>query len=805
MLLASVWMLSGNAAEPTGYYTSCEGHHGQALLSALSSKIASHTKVSYDNLWSVYKDSDMRPDGTLWDIYTTKAWPSNFTKCGNYKVIGDCVNKEHSLPKSWWGGGKSTPQYSDAYHLYPTDGRVNGQRSNFPYGECSGGSRLANNGSVRALGRLGSSTFSGYSGTVFEPDDEYKGDLARTYFYMATAYNSQIGGWTQGNGNQFFAGNSYPVFKTWSLELLLKWHRQDPVSQKEIDRNEAVYKHQKNRNPYIDHPELVEYIWGSKNTVDWTLNATADPEIVTPAEGTLIAVGTTATGVTRSRKVAVKGASLTEVLTLSVAGSGFSVTPTSVSAADANKGTEVTVSYRSTATGDAGGQLILRSGSVTRAVTLTASAVDGIPAGPAVNISDTSFDAVWSNIDAENATYTLTVSRGGSPVEGFPKSVSARAESYTVTDLEPETAYTYTVSNGTLTSDPVAVTTLAPIPSIQFLFDGDLEFFAEPGQPSEVAEILADIENIPGDITLTVTAPFQLSLDKADWKTQIVLAPGQDRFYMRLFGSTEGEYSTTLLAEAEDFTDDFTDVDGTIAVPVIEPTFIEDFEKGVSGSYDDKEYTGSACKWNTDAYITKETGKGGPYNGLICARMNKNKGGHLTMLEDKLNGMGVLTFQAKPWDGDESKYPADITVSVSSDHGTTWEEVGKVTISADDAASPAYRKYSVTINRRGSLRMKMEQSTNARTLIDDIALTDCRTSGIQEAMEAEYHSWDAYCRNGRLVLESREDGTDVATVYSMDGVLRHSGAIARGTTEIAVAPGLYLVVVRDFTRTVLVK
>lgn len=318
LFLASIWMLSGNAAEPTGYYTSCEGYHGQALLSALSSKIASHTNVGYDGLWNVYKDSDMRPDGTLWDIYTTKAWPASFTKCGNYKLIGDCVNREHSLPKSWWGKGKST-QYSDAFHLYPTDGKVNGQRSNFPYGECSGGSRLANNGNIRALGRLGSSTFPGYSGTVFEPDDEYKGDLARTYFYMATAYNSQIGRWTQGNGNQFFAGNSFPVFKSWSLELLLKWHRQDPVSQKEIDRNEGVYKHQKNRNPYIDHPELVEYIWGTKNTVDWTLNATADPEIVSPAEGTIVAVGTTATGVTRSRKVAVKGASLTEALSLSVA------------------------------------------------------------------------------------------------------------------------------------------------------------------------------------------------------------------------------------------------------------------------------------------------------------------------------------------------------------------------------------------------------------------------------------------------------------------------------------------------------
>lgn len=100
LLIASAWMLNGVAAEPTGYYTSCEGYHGQALLSALSSKIASHTNVGYDGLWNVYKDSDMRPDGTLWDIYTTKAWPASFSKCGNYKLIGDCVNREHSLPKS---------------------------------------------------------------------------------------------------------------------------------------------------------------------------------------------------------------------------------------------------------------------------------------------------------------------------------------------------------------------------------------------------------------------------------------------------------------------------------------------------------------------------------------------------------------------------------------------------------------------------------------------------------------------------------------------------------------------------------
>ena len=232
--------------------------------------------MGYDGLWNVNKQSDIRPDGTLWDIYTTKAWPSNFTKCGNYKSIGDCVNREHSMPKSVWSGGKSA-QYSDAFHLYPTDGKVNGQRSSYPYGECANGTRLANNGSVQALGKLGTSTFSGYSGKVFEPDDQYKGDLARSYFYMATCYNNLIGSWTQGEMGNMMGGNNYPVFKTWAVNLLLKWARQDEVSQKEIDRNEAIYSFQKNRNPFIDHPELAEYIWGDKKGLAFDVNTAVTP------------------------------------------------------------------------------------------------------------------------------------------------------------------------------------------------------------------------------------------------------------------------------------------------------------------------------------------------------------------------------------------------------------------------------------------------------------------------------------------------------------------------------------------------
>lgn len=156
---------------------------------------------------------------------------------------------------------------SDAFHVYPTDGKVNGQRSNYPFGECANGTTLS-----KGLGKLGSSTFAGYSGTVFEPVDEYKGDFARTYFYFATRYENIM----TSIGGESFSGNKYPALSAWSQELFLKWHRQDPVSEKERIRNNAVEKHQKNRNPFIDYPELAEHIWGTKKGVPWSFTSGVD-------------------------------------------------------------------------------------------------------------------------------------------------------------------------------------------------------------------------------------------------------------------------------------------------------------------------------------------------------------------------------------------------------------------------------------------------------------------------------------------------------------------------------------------------
>lgn len=253
-------------AQPkAGYYDAAVGKTDAALKTSLYSIIDEHTDLGYGGLYTIYATSDVTADGKVWDMYSTCTWIPGQKQCGSYSNVCDCYNREHSIPQSWFN--EAYPMRSDAFHVYPTDGKVNGQRSNFPFGECTNGTTLS-----KGLGKLGSSTFAGYSGTVFEPVDEYKGDFARTYFYFATRYENIM---TSISGESF-SKNKYPALSSWSLALFLKWHRQDPVSEKERVRNNAVEKHQKNRNPFIDHPELAEYIWGNKKGTPWSLTAGID-------------------------------------------------------------------------------------------------------------------------------------------------------------------------------------------------------------------------------------------------------------------------------------------------------------------------------------------------------------------------------------------------------------------------------------------------------------------------------------------------------------------------------------------------
>ena len=246
-------------AQQATYYASATGEKGAALKTALAHIVSDHTVRSYANLWVDFRETDCRPDGKVWDMYSCI---TDFTfgddQAGNFKAEGDKYNREHSFPKSWWGGSSGIPAYTDLFHLYPTDGYVNGMRGNLPFGEVKSVTKQ----SAKGFSKVGPSAIAGYGGTVFEPADEYKGDFARTYFYMATAYESSFAGWAESEGGVMLAGNAWPGFKAWALDMLLQWAEDDPVSDKERDRNEAVYGIQHNRNPYIDYPGLEQYVWG---------------------------------------------------------------------------------------------------------------------------------------------------------------------------------------------------------------------------------------------------------------------------------------------------------------------------------------------------------------------------------------------------------------------------------------------------------------------------------------------------------------------------------------------------------------
>ncbi|MEG1685809.1 MAG: endonuclease, partial [Bacteroides sp.] len=548
------------AQAPDGYYSRAEKKSSAALKSELFNIISNHKVVSYDGLWTVYRTSDIRPDGTVWDMYSTVTFRFGSGQCGGYKLVGDCYNREHSFPKSWFS--EASPMVSDAFHIYPTDGKVNGQRSSFAYGETANGTQLAASSKGKPLGKLGPCSFPDCSGTVFEPVDEYKGDFARTYFYMATRYQDRIKGWK----SPMLGGDDY---KPWAINLLLKWHRQDPISKKETDRNNAVYEFQHNRNPFIDYPELVEYIWGNKKGQNWIPGGETTPMLIVPVNNTSIDMGVTAVNKQLTTQVQVKGQGLTENLIVNVNGIGFSTNVQTLNFEEVNRGTTLSVSFSSANAVNAEASLTLSNGQVSSTIQLTAQTIDGIPALPAENVSLTSFTACWMDVD-KSGNYMLNVMNAdGSSLVGYPVQVATTAQKHEVSGLQSNTTYQYQLSKGNKTSNKITVTTAAPIPVLELISPaGGLIFGTKPGEASEIKEVEAYTENITEDIKATISAPFEISLNKEDWARELMLDRKGESFYVRISATASaGTHTGTLSLSTATIDGDEVDVTGTVALP----------------------------------------------------------------------------------------------------------------------------------------------------------------------------------------------------------------------------------------------
>jgi endonuclease I len=346
------------AQVPTGYYSTATGT-SYTLKTQLYNIIKGHTDPGYAGLYTTYQTSDVdnfyENDGTVLDMYSEKPTgtdPYNYSttstqRCGTYAKEGDCYNREHIIPQSTFGS--AAPMVSDAHFITPTDGKVNGQRSNYPHGTVASATWTSLNGS-----KLGSSSVSGYTGTVFEPIDEFKGDVARMYFYFATRYETTVSGYAY----PMFNGTTTQVFTTSFLNMLLAWNALDPVSPREIARNNAIYTTQNNRNPYIDRPEYVQRVW----------NPTADTQAPT-APTNLVATGTSQTTTNLSWTASTDNVGTTGYNVYQGTNLKTTVTSTSASITGLTAATAYTFSIKAK---DAAGNVSASSNTIT--VTTTAAA-----------------------------------------------------------------------------------------------------------------------------------------------------------------------------------------------------------------------------------------------------------------------------------------------------------------------------------------------------------------------------------------------------------------------------------------------
>ena len=399
----------------SSYYSSINGKKETALRDALYTiTSAGPSGMSYDGLWTAYQTTDVYPSdstgkaGKIWDMYSdclfTPTGKGTGKQCGTYSGVCDCFNREHSLPKSWFS--EKTPAYYDLGHIVPTDGKVNGMRSNYVFGECASGyatwgtGKLGNAKAVTTTNVKGSSTITTtFTGTAFEPADKYKGDFARMYMYMVIRYkpgnSNSVNLAAAGDGQKMFNSTDTNYGLTdYSIALLMKWHRQDPVSQKEIDRNNGMETTQGNRNPFIDYPCLAEYLWGNKAgqavtlselvgtfTGSWTSGdgcPCVGPTITSPT-GT-VNIGTTNTSNSIYKDVTVQGTNLASgSLILTIGGTNDSyfklpggASSTTITKAQAEAGYNITITYTPTANGSHTATLTISGCGVTsHVVTLT--------------------------------------------------------------------------------------------------------------------------------------------------------------------------------------------------------------------------------------------------------------------------------------------------------------------------------------------------------------------------------------------------------------------------------------------------
>ena len=759
-LLLECWCLAACTLAVYGqeeYYRPVEGLKKAELKTALHELIQPETVLDYGGkgegyTWSGFAVTDRMPDGeSVRDRYSDIARTFN----GLEAVPG--MNIEHVFANSWWGHTVNEA-YCDLFNLFPSDASANGRKSNNPMGVVDGEASFDNG--VTRVGRSSSYRADSLI-TVWEPADQWKGDFARTFFYMATCYEDLQDEWQTKEGLLVVQPDRYPTLRPWVSSLLLEWNEADPVDDIERDRNEAVYGIQGNRNPFVDYPQLAAYIWGdSTEHAFYTDKNATEAELFVPEADESLDYGLQAVSKGMEEKLVIRGRNLPGGLTLTVDGEAFTLDRETLTAEEVTRGTTVTVrcaagipAGRHTATLTLGGDGFRQTNG------LGVEFVDGVPAYPAsdvvCSVNTKRFEASWMDM-GEGLTYSLEVyTKDGQGraqmVEGYPlqlQQTSARVEG-----LKASTTYYYKVDvldedgQGTMTSNEVEVV----MPDVTPVFTvglSELSFTTVPGRPSTPQTVEVTALEVPQyTTTVVVDAPFEVSRDGEAWSQSVTVSGYDQQFRVRL-GSveTEGPVEGEMVVSTPEVNEIVVSLSGEVDAS---KSFFENFEAGSKGAYAEGEVTCAAATWRM-AQVMIGGLENDRKNGAKAVRMQAKNGvvTELEMLEDKAEGCDSLWFYAGLYGSDTG---VKLTVSYSQDGGMSWESVATDL----EFRKGEWKRYGYKLDVDGLVRLKFTAtgSSSKRLNVDDIQMSDKegeQGDGIRETL--------------------RDDADEIVEVYTLGGI-----------------------------------
>ncbi len=752
---------------PEGYYDSAYGKKKAELKTALHMIIKDAQVLGYGSgegkTWSGFVQTDVDDEGYYVDMYSPNRVKANGTSAGSG------MNIEHSFAKSWWGGDKNQA-YKDIQQLRPSNSNANSSKGSWPMAIVDG--KITYNNGVIKVGK--SSSRPGGEISAWEPCDQYKGDFARIYMYMVTCYEDFSERWT-GNSSTQLDNNTYPVFEEWTIKMLLDWCEKDPVDNWEIARNDKVYKIQGNRNPFVDYPELAEYIWGDKTDTEWYPVDSNEPAIISPKDQSDIDLGLTAVNYPLSQELLIKVRNPEGNISLSVTGDGFSITPETVTAENGVIGENITITHAATTAGSFEGVLTVSCGDLVSNVNLKAEVVDGIPALQATNITKNSFTANWINpAHLQEISFTVFQESPDSPLPGFPQTVNETTTQIDVTNLTPDTEYRYSLSGGGLSSNTIIVRTLPLNPHIEYApMDGDFLFMTTTGYASESKRIQISGTDTSLPLQISTESPFELSSDQQEWNTQLTLSPEGGVVYIRLSASeTTGNYSSYLTISSSEIEEKAEPLSGVIEV---KKAFSETFENGIKGSYNGGEVECSAARWYMDdAMIGNQSGD--KKNGKQSARIK----GSIEMTEDKPGGIGIISLYGANFSSDND---GSFSLYYSTDKGSIW-----IPIQESKSLTSTLQKFTYIVNESGNIRVKIVKESGNRINIDDIEISDYdNATGIASGKDL---SDKIYGSRNELVIESAQK--NVFAIYDIAGAYITRIEV-NGNIRMPLQPGVYLV------------